>query len=256
MPAKPTLPSSYPANHVVTSAEYNRDVLQNGLYLQGLLDGTGSDAVSFPTTAFFSNDANFVMLKSSATTPLIQFDFTDYYYYDRTANVHHIVIGGVDKLTVAANGDVTAAGALIASGDASFSLFKSGGVTPLIQFDTNDYYSYDRSANTHNMAIGGVNKLTIDANGKLTGSGIYRSAEVGIANGATANFTHGLGARPAWVGGFYNSVSGTEDSLTNPINVGVGSTGVAITTGAVTNTIITVTNGSGAGIAARVYAIL
>jgi hypothetical protein len=195
MPAKPTLPSSYPANHVVTSAEYNRDVLQNGLYLQGLLDGTGSDGVVFPTTAFFANDGNFVMLKSSATTPLIQFDSTDYYYYDRTANVHHIVIGGVDKLTVAANG-------------------------------------------------------------KLTGSGFYRSAEVGIANGATANFTHGLGARPSWVGGFYNSVSGTEDSLTNPINVGVGSTGVAITTGAVTNTIITVTNGSGAGIAARVYAIL
>lgn len=243
-------PPTIVSGTVITSGWANAYVRDNTNYLHDRLDNgqVGSGATLLPV-----NDSAFT-LDSGGGNPFVQFDTGDQLLFTRADNYFHFRFGGVDKAIVGAAGDFAASSLAI---DANCKLYSPGAGTIDLLWDSNDYLRYDRATNVWLFVVGGsAIPLAIDgATGKLTGTGFYRSAEVGIANGATANFTHGLGARPSWVGGFYAAVSGTEDSLTSPINVGAGSTGVAITTGGVTSTIVTVSNNSGAGIAARVYAI-
>lgn len=51
--------------------------------------------------------------------------------------------------------------------------------------------------------------LILSLAGKLTGKGFYDSGEVTLANGGIVTLTHGLGARPRYYAGVYNTVAGT-----------------------------------------------
>ena len=65
-------------------------------------------------------------------------------------------------------------------GDAAFKIDFNTGTEPFLQFDTNDYLSYNRAANEFHFGIGAVNKLAI------TGSLLYPITNDGIALGTTS----------------------------------------------------------------------
>jgi hypothetical protein len=147
-----TAPRTWVANAVLAAAQLNTDIRDNLLYLKGLLDGTGADAVSFPTTAQF--------------------------------------------------------------GLSNFFAGPSGG-NPLLNLDSGDGLSYDRAANVLTVTIGGLAKLQVDANGKLTGAALWNSGRFAVAAGATVDTNHAwltAGLRPAFVLGFYQAGTQTPDN--------------------------------------------
>lgn len=91
---------------------------------------------------------------------------------------------------------------------------------PVFSFDANDYLTYIRATNLWQLNIASTLVLQADGNGSLTGKGFYASSEVAIANGAGANFAHGLGARPRFVMGWYHSSTGGPYTL--PVTPGPG----------------------------------
>jgi hypothetical protein len=153
------------ANAVLAAAQLNTDIRDNLLYLKGLLDGTGADAVAFPTTAQF--------------------------------------------------------------GLAGFFAGPSSG-NPLLNFDSGDGFVYDRAANSLVLNIGGLAKLQVDANGKLTGAALWNSGRFAVAAGATVDTNHAWLAnslRPAIVFGYY--AGGTQildGNVQTPLGIGPAST--------------------------------
>lgn len=137
--------------------------------------------------------------------------------------------------------------------DANFKIYNNAGVFMLIQFDTgtDDFY-YDRTNNLFYWRIGGVNKLSLDGTGKLTGAGFYSSGETSITNGNSATLAHGLGARPRFVAGFHLGTTGTEDAKVVPVVL--GSTASVVGTLNVDATNIIVANNFGATRFVHIYA--
>lgn len=59
-------------------------------------------------------------------------------------------------------------------GTASFHARMANPTTPVFDFDTNDYYAYERANNFHQFVIGGVERLRVGAGGvDLLGGGIF-----------------------------------------------------------------------------------
>jgi hypothetical protein len=190
-----TAPRTWIPGAILAAAQLNTDIRDNLGYLKGLLDGTGSDAVTVPSTIAVANDALFILGKTSGN-PLVGFDSTDYLLYDRTSNLFEFFVGGVEK-------------------------------------------------------------LRLDGNGKLTGAGFYSSGEQAITAGNTITVNHGLAARPRFVGGFFINSSGVENAKTSPILVSYdnGWTNAVIIT-SVTSTQISIKNALGVTEYAHVYAQL
>lgn len=105
------------------------------------------------------------------------------------------------------SGNVTVPDALIVD-DTNLRLFMSGG-NPWLQWDATDFLVYNRASNLLILQIGGSNVLLVDSAGKLTGTGFYASSITTIANTVNGTFTHGLGARPRFIGGFRAAVGVT-----------------------------------------------
>lgn len=143
--------------------------------------------------------------------------------------------GGVERLTIGATGDVDVpAGFLRARKNGAYTYAGGDGLVT----------GWNKSAGSaevnwyNDRTLPGVafawsvwtgsawrDVLTVDSSGKLTGFGIFRSAEVAIAAGAASNIAHGLGVIPSLVWGKYGSTSGLNfhtlplyqrGNLTNP----------------------------------------
>lgn len=105
-----------------------------------------------------------------------------------------------------ANGTIPFVGAQqYFANDALFYFGKASGL-PLLAFDANDYFYYDRTSNVAVFNVGGASKLAINAAGEMFVNA-FSSAEQTIANGGTVNVAHGLGTIPRWVMGYYNTVT-------------------------------------------------
>ena len=86
--------------------------------------------------------------------PWLVFDTMDYLQYDRSTNEYLFRIGAATKLSL---------GSTDASffGEADFRLSYDG-TDPRLYFDTNDYVWFDRSTNTFDFRINGVQEMTLD----------------------------------------------------------------------------------------------
>lgn len=150
--------------------------------------------------------------------------------------------------------DVTVPAELRIENDANFKLLKASSTLPAVQFDTGgDSHYYDRTANTHNLEVGGTAVLTVDADGKLSGNGFVESAEYTITNGSTQNIAHGLPATPRVVIGRYGTATGDSGRTRALVNSYVAVTsGARISEWGATN--IVVINNTGATIYVKVWA--
>jgi len=147
-------------------------------------------------------DAQFYM-DIGASNAILNWDTNDSFYFDRTANAASVLIGGavvatIDASKINANGlqvsgnNVWHAGNLTPSNYALLSgAAFTGGITgttatfsgaikrdanlyidlsgsnPVLNFDSNDWISYDRTANKYYFNIGGTAVASIDASGNL-----------------------------------------------------------------------------------------
>lgn len=95
----------------IITAAYGNILRDNLAYHQGLLDGTGSDIVKFPTTVRFVNDNNF-SAEISGGNPIIRFDSSgsDFLLYDRTNNILQFYVASALKFQVDSGGKVTGTG--------------------------------------------------------------------------------------------------------------------------------------------------
>jgi hypothetical protein len=117
--------------------------------------------------------------------------------------------------------------------------------------DTNDWWDFDRVANTFRWIIGGGLALTLDSGGKLSGAGFYDSGEVSVSAGSTQGFAHGLGAQPRFLAVYF----GTAGSTTNIATPAFLSVGATVRYSANSNTTISVTNNHGSAWTVRVFAM-
>lgn len=96
----------------------------------------------------------------SAGNPILSFDANDYLLYGRSSNFLELVIGSTRRALVDTDG-IQAAKMRI---DSNFYSTLSG-PAPIINFDSSDYISYDRTGNEYNFFVGGVKKLGITTDG-------------------------------------------------------------------------------------------
>jgi len=152
---------------------------------------------------------------------------------------------------------VTVPSSFAVENDALFGMFKSGG-SPYIRLDSGDQIYYDRTNNILYFAVGTVNKLAIDSNGKITGAAFYSSGEVSLANNTVSTLSHGLPGRPRLITGFHAGGSTTEDGKTFPITPGDPSqwaTPAGVYLQLANSTQLQINNKSGATIYFHVYAM-
>lgn len=153
--------------------------------------------------------------------------------------------------------DVTVPADLYVANDANFGLQKS--TNPRLLFDSGpDEIAYDRTNNLYAIKVAGANALTIDSTGKLTGAGFYDSGAVSIAAGVSTDFSHGLGARPRFVRGWFSTVGSADladGSTAQTPNILVGGSAADVRFSYSTNTVSRVTNGLGVTAWVRVFAM-
>jgi hypothetical protein len=207
-----TAPVSYVAGTVATAANMNTYVKDDLTYLNGLLDGTGSGDVTMPGNLILPN-----------------------------GSTNGLRIGNRSRVKTIGNGLYFANNATSPDNGTTWNRDDTGKDAFLFVLGPQD------AATGQNVTIyrapSGSNPITwatildLDDNGKLTGAGIYRPAEVSIAAAGTATFTHGLGALPLLVTGLYGASSGAEQ---NPLV----KNGSEVYVNTVTSTQFTVTNQS------------
>lgn len=159
------------------------------------------------------------------------------------------------------SGNVTVPDSLFIDNDANFALSFPGAGLPQITFDTgSDYLRYSRATNQVIFAIGGALPLFFDATGKLSGTGFYASGAASLASAGTASLTHGLGARPRFVWGWFNTTSlaaAADTSSTANFTIRDDQTpGTTVYWFDCTNTTLRITNNTGVTAYYTVYAML
>lgn len=102
-------PRTWVASAILTAAQLNTDVRDNLNYLKGLLDGTGSDAVTVPGVLNIMADSLFSFQKTSGD-PIWVMDANDWLQWQRASNALRLVIGAVEKFAIDGNGKLTGAG--------------------------------------------------------------------------------------------------------------------------------------------------
>jgi len=132
--------------------------------------GTLNTVFSALGVTFAFLDAAFYASQTTGN-PVLNFDTSDYFQYDRTNNAHQFYVGGtfIGSFSLAFGLRVA---------DNNFYLYKPG-VNPIINFDTNDFLQYDRTSNKFQFAIAGIEVANFSA------SGLTLTTPLSIANGGT-----------------------------------------------------------------------
>lgn len=142
---------------------YDRATNVLGLNIGGVGRLTVSATAMVSTVDFsaprLSVDAQ-AYLTLSSTNPLMSVDANDYWVYDRTANRWGFYIGGTERLGLTSTALESARFQIDAN-----AWWTLASTNPKINFDTNDYVQYDRTANTFEVVIGTVQRWMVDATG-------------------------------------------------------------------------------------------
>jgi hypothetical protein len=118
-------------------------------------------------------------LNVAGGNPRISFDSNDFLTYDRAANSLNHQVGGATKFVVGANGEV------YPGYMTNWYLATTAG-NPVINFDSGDYYSYDRAGNYHLFNVASTERLRVSANGATVTGNV--SATTAIFPGADVNY--------------------------------------------------------------------
>jgi hypothetical protein len=178
-------------------------------------------------------------LTTNSNTPLIVFAPTDFLSYNRAANQLNLLIGGTGKFTF--SGSATQSFVPIyATGfyaDPTYYMQMSG-ATPNLVFDTNDYFSYDRTGNQLNLQIGGAGTVTFSSTATQSYVPVYATGLrlLGSSSGYTGFVPDAAGPAvtyklPTAVGGINQvlSTDGSNNLFWATVSGGGGVTSVGVT---------------------------
>lgn len=137
-------------------------------------------------------------------------------------------------------------------GDANFYLQKLSNIVYL-GMDAGDGLYFNRTTNTFNLFVGGIEKLGVDGNG-LIQTAAFESSEQTITAGSTANIAHGLGIRPRFFGALYGTTSGLAN-CTNLVIPSFNTLGSFVRMSQVGGTNLVVVNGTAVTIYVYAFAL-
>lgn len=130
------------------------DITAGGTY-EIVYDGTNFQLLNPGVSAL----ADVVGPASSTDNAIVRFDSTT----GKLLQDSSVTIDDSDNLST--SGTVTASAGLNVDSNAYYALSSSN---PILAFDTNDYLTYDRTANSASVVIGGSVVLNVDSNGGAT----------------------------------------------------------------------------------------
>lgn len=110
-------------------------------------------------------------LRFNTVDGIVDFDAGDYLYYSRSTDTFLFNIGGTTKATIDSGGVMNVT--QLALDGQFYQTVASGTHNPLINFDSNDYLAYDRTANLFAFNVGGILRASIDGSGNIAAGGIF-----------------------------------------------------------------------------------
>lgn len=154
-----------PLNSIISSANMFRFDIAGSSACNIAASGLTANGLNAPT---ISIDANFYSTLVSSN-PAIMFDSGDTLSFNRGTNSYSFALSNSAQLSVNAAGTFVAN--VLTIGDGNFGLSLNGGSQPLVLYDSGDYTSFVRSANTYSWVIGNATKATLDGSGNFIAYG-------------------------------------------------------------------------------------